>query len=159
MAGSYIKVEYRGEKGIAKALNRLLKQGQNLAPVLGDIGEYLLPSTQQRFVDMQAPDGTPWEPLSGTTLDMKAAKGARLDRILTDSGTLADTLHYQISSDTLSLGSNQEYAAMQQLGGITAPNSMIPGVEIPAREFLGIAPFEKDEVEAMLGNYLVKGLP
>ncbi len=108
---------------------------------------------------MQAPDGTPWEPLSGTTLEIKAAKGVRLDRILTDSGTLADTLHYQISSDTLSLGSNQEYAAMQQLGGITAPNSMIPSVEIPAREFLGIAPFEKDEVEAMVGDYLIRGLP
>ncbi|MCL1162468.1 phage virion morphogenesis protein [Shewanella chilikensis] len=159
MAGSYIKVEYRGEKSLTNALNSLLKQGSNLAPVLGDIGEYLLPSTQQRFVEMQAPDGSPWAELSSTTLELKAAKGARLDRILTESGTLADTLHYQISADTLSLGSNEEYAAMHQFGGITSPSSMIPGVEIPAREFLGMAPFEKNEVEAIVVNYLAKGLP
>ena len=156
MAGASIKVSVRGERTIAKALNSLLKQGHNLAPVLGDIGEYLLPSTQQRFVDMQAPDGSPWAELSGTTIEMKVAKGARLDRILTESGTLADTLHYQISADTLSLGSNQEYAAIQQFGGITAANSMIPGVEIPAREFLGMAPFEKDEVEAIVAGYLAQ---
>ncbi|MCE9679608.1 phage virion morphogenesis protein [Shewanella sp. AS1] len=159
MAGSYIKVDYRGEKGLTKALNSLLKQGHNLSPVLGKIGAYLHDNTQQRFVDMQAPDGSPWEPLSSTTLDMKAAKGARLDRILSDVGTLADTLHYQISSDTLSLGSNEVYAAMHQFGGITGERSWIPGVEIPAREFLGMAPFEKDEVEAIVGDYLIRGLP
>ncbi|MCL1127794.1 hypothetical protein [Shewanella surugensis] len=52
MAGSHIDITARGQVKVAKALNKLLRQGQSL----GDIAaEYLLESTQQRFVDQQAP--------------------------------------------------------------------------------------------------------
>lgn len=156
MAGASINVSVKGDRAIAKALNGLLKQGSNLKPALGDIGEYLLASTQQRFIDQQAPNGTPWAELSSTTVERKIKRGKRTDRILTEEGTLADTLHYQLTQDSLSLGSNEEYAAMQQFGGITSPSSIMPGNEIPAREFLGLAPFERDEVVDILAAHFTK---
>jgi len=140
MAGSFIQVEFRGLKSLTKAINKLLKQGQNLEPALREVGEYLVESTQQRFVDMQAPDGSPWEPLELATI----AKKKRPERILTESGTLADTLSYQLETDALLIGSNMEYAATHQFGRD----------EIPARPFLGIAPFERDEVLNILHDHL-----
>ncbi|AQS38586.1 phage virion morphogenesis protein, putative tail completion [Shewanella psychrophila] len=154
MAGTHIKVEAKGRTAITKALNSLLKQSGNLTPSLGDIGEYLLKSTQQRFIEQQAPDGSPWAELSSTTLERKQ----RTDRILTESGTLASSIHYQLGRNQLTLGSNEEYAAMQQFGGITSPFSMMPNQDIPARPFLGIAPFERAEVIDILQHHLAKAL-
>ncbi len=156
MAGTYIKVEARGRTAITKALNNLLKQSGNLTPALADIGEYLLESTQQRFIEQQAPDGAPWAELSSTTLERKIKQGERTDRILTESGTLASSIHYQLGRNQLELGSNEEYAAMQQFGGITSAKSMMPGNEIPARPFLGIAPFERKVIIDILEHHLAK---
>ncbi len=142
MAGSFISIDVRGQAQIAKALNRLLKQGSDLAPAFRDIGEYWLESTQQRFVDMQAPDGTPWESLAPETLTRKT----RTDKILTESGTLADTLNYQLGNNQLMLGSNLEYAATHQFGRDEAG--------IPARPFLGVAPFEQIEILDILRDHL-----
>lgn len=52
------------------------------------------------------------------------------------------------------LGSNEVYAAMQQFGGITSAKSMMPGNEIPARPFLGIAPYEREKVVDIVAGHL-----
>ncbi|PKG73170.1 phage virion morphogenesis protein [Shewanella sp. GutCb] len=158
MAGTQIKVEAQGRTAISKALNNLLKQSGNLTPALADIGEYLLESTQQRFIDQQAPNGSPWAELSSTTVERKITEGERTDRILTESGTLASSIHYQLGHNQLELGSNEEYAAMQQFGGVTSPFSMMPNQDIPARPFLGIAPFERAEIIDILQHHLAKAL-
>lgn len=142
MAGSFISVDVVGQKQIGQALNRLLKQGSDLEPALRDIGEYLLESTQQRFIDQQAPNGEPWDPLSPKTL----AKKKRQDRVLIETGTLVDTLHYQLGVNQLTLGSNMEYAATHQFGRESDG--------IPARPFLGIAVFERVEILAILRDHL-----
>jgi phage virion morphogenesis protein len=154
MAGVSIKVETKGLSELNKALQRLLAQGQDMSALYQDIGEYLLQTHQQRFVDQQAPDGTPWEPLSGTTL----ARKHRTDRILTEEGTLADTLHYQLNGNGLAFGSNQEYAAMQHFGGTTSPFSMFPNQDIQARPFLGIAPFEQQDILDLVESHLRRAL-
>ncbi|WP_299001722.1 phage virion morphogenesis protein [uncultured Shewanella sp.] len=146
MAGTHIDITARGQVKVAKALNQLLKQGQNLNPILGDIAEYLLESTQGRFVDQQAPDGKPWQPLSPDSLLTKK----RADRILTESSTLADTLNYQLAATHFRLGSPLEYAATHQLGRDEA--------NIVARPFLGLAPFERVEIMGMLNQHLSKVL-
>ena len=158
MAGSSIKITTQGDRAISEVLQQLLEQSQDLTPALTDIGEYLLETHQQRFIDQQTPDGNPWEPLSPTTL----ARKRREDRILTEEGNLANNLHYQItngsSSASLDFGSNEEYAAMHQFGGTTSPRSMMPKQEIPAREFLGLAPFEQGEVLNIITTYFANGL-
>ncbi len=143
MAGSFISVDVLGTSTVAKELNKLIQQSSNLDPAFRDIGEYLLESTQQRFVDQQAPDGEPWEPLSPKTL----AKKKRQDRVLTETGTLADTLNYQLGANQLQFGSNMEYAATHQFGR--------EADGIVARPFLGIAPFEQKEILAILQDHLM----
>ncbi|WP_065204260.1 phage virion morphogenesis protein [Shewanella woodyi] len=156
MAGTRIQVDVKGGAKITTALNNLLKQSGDLTPVFGEIGEYLLESTQQRFIEQQAPDGTPWAELSSTTMERKVKQGERTDRILTESGTLASSLHYMLGLNQLELGSNEEYAAMHQFGGITSSKSMMQGNEIPARVYLGIAPFEREEIINILQYHLAK---
>ncbi|GLX86366.1 phage morphogenesis protein [Thalassotalea loyana] len=150
MAGTFVDVQVRGDKAIVKRLNQISRKVDVLDAPLMEIGEYLLDNTQERFVSMQAPDGTPWEPLSETTL----ARKNRTDRILTESGTLADTLNYQLNATGLVLGSNMEYAAMHQFGGVTSSDSMMGEQEIPERAFLGVAPYEKVEILDILQSYL-----
>ena len=142
MAGTYIQVETIGLNQISKALNQLIKNGQDLQPALKEIGEYLLESTQRRFIDQQAPDGKPWAPLSPDTIRYKK----RPDRILTESGSLADTLRYQVSKTSMQLGTHLEYGATHQFGRDEA--------NIEARPFLGIAPFEREEVLKIVEGHL-----
>lgn len=151
MAGSSIKITTQGDRAISEVLQQLLEQSQDLTPALNDIGEYLLETHQQRFIEQQTPDGTPWEPLSPTTL----ARKRRGDRILTEEGNLANNLRYQLTNDGLEFGSNEEYAAMHQFGGTTSPFSMMPNQEIPAREFLGIADEDEQQILRILSAFLV----
>lgn len=152
MAGSFVQIKVTGANTIAKALNRLLKQSGDLSPALEDIGEYLVESTKQRFVDQQAPDGEPWEELSPTTLSRKKS-GLKI--LGGESGSLKDNLNYQLQGNSaLEVGSNEEYAAMHQFGGVTSSRSMFPNQEIPARPFLGVAPFEQTEILAILRDHL-----
>jgi len=152
MAGSFIQVEVKGQATIAKALNKLLRQGSDLSPALVEIGDYLVDSTQERFNDQQAPDGTPWEELSPLTLSRKKS-GLKI--LGGETGSLRDNINYQLQGgNTLLVGSNEEYAAMHQFGGITSSRSMFPNQEIPARPFLGVAPFEHKEILTILQNHL-----
>ncbi|MCZ4339644.1 phage virion morphogenesis protein [Shewanella colwelliana] len=155
MAGSSIKITTQGDRAISEVLQQLLEQSQDLTPALNDIGEYLLETHQQRFIDQQTPDGKPWEPLSPTTL----ARKRRGDRILTEEGNLANNLHYQLTSSlsgaSLEFGSNEEYAAMHQFGGTTSPRSMMPNQEIPTREFLGLADEDEQQILRILSAFLV----
>lgn len=140
MAGTTFTIEPSGLKDTAKAIQKLVDNGTSKL-ALADVGEYLLESTQQRFKDMQAPDGTPWEPLAIETINNKKRK----DRILTEEGNLADLLSYQVNDVELLLGSNLEYAATHQFGRN----------EIPARPFLGLAPFERKEVIAIIQDHIL----
>lgn len=140
MAGSFASLKVEGADNLAVMLNKYLKQGNDLTTPLRESGEFLLESTQERFRDMQAPDGEPWEPLSPKTLKHKK----RPDKILTETGTLADTLNYLVSGNSLELGSNMEYAATHQFGRD----------DIPARPFLGFAPFEEKEVLDIFRDHL-----
>jgi phage virion morphogenesis protein len=145
MAGSFIQVNVTGTKQLTALLNKFIQQGQNLEPAFREIGEYLIESHQERFRLEVAPDGELWEPLNPNTI---AKKGN--DRILRDSGTLADTLAYQISGDQLEFGTNREYAATHQFGR--------EADGIPARPFLGLSTGlfnDGDEIIAILQSHLL----
>lgn len=142
MAGTKFSIEPYGLKGTAQQIEKLVANGTSEL-ALREVGEYLLESTQQRFIEMQAPDGTPWEPLAIETLRNKK----RPDRILTEEGNLADLLSYQLNSNELLLGSNLEYAATHQFGRD----------DIPERPFLGLATFERKEVIAIIQDHILNG--
>jgi phage virion morphogenesis protein len=145
MAGNFISVELTGEKRLIKVLDKFIKQGQSLEPAFAEIGEYLLESHQERFKLEVAPDGTPWEPLAPKTLRKKDD-----DRILQQSGTMRDTLAYQISGDQLTFGTNMIYGATHQFGR--------EADGIPARPFIGLATGQwndEDEILDILKSHLL----
>jgi phage virion morphogenesis protein len=142
MAGGFVSVDVTGSSSIVNAFNRLIKNIDDTSPALIEIGEHLLDSTQKRFEEMKTPGGDSWEELAPATIKQKK----RTDRILRETGTLADTLNYQLGNDQLRFGSNLEYAATHQFGRDNA--------NIPAREFLGFSEQDEDEILAIFHQYL-----
>ncbi|MCU8031783.1 phage virion morphogenesis protein [Shewanella sp. SM73] len=151
MAGTQITITEHGFEGALTAFQQLIDRGQDLQPALSAIAEYLRGSTQDRITAGESPDGTPFAALSDFTL---GAKSRNQDKILIERGYLYN-LVYQVSSEQMQLGSNMVYAAMHQFGGTTAPNSMIPNKDIPAREFLGVSQDDEIEIIATVGDYLM----
>ncbi|GAB5378973.1 MAG: phage virion morphogenesis protein [Aliiglaciecola sp.] len=144
MAGTFLKIETVGDQNVQRFFSRLIQQGQQLEPALAEIGEYLLESHQRRFELEVAPDGALWEPLAPSTIKRK--KGD--DRILQDTGTMRDTLAYQILGDELHFGSGAEQAASQHFGH----------EDIPARPFVGLFDGQwndETEIEAILESHLL----
>ncbi|MGU3161019.1 phage virion morphogenesis protein [Vibrio cholerae] len=151
MAGVRYAVRINDDE-IHQRLNKLLEKGTDLTPAFATIGEDLLISHHQRFMDQESPDGVPWAPLSETT---QALKTKNVDTILVFNDFLRSTLNYQASPKELLFGSPLEYSATHQFGRTTAPNSMIPNKEIPARPFLGIDDGDRDMILDNLSDFLM----
>ncbi len=111
MAGSMLEVSVDTSLA-SKALGDLIERLGDLTTPLNDIAEYLHQSTDDRFRQQVAPDGSPWAPLAPSTLARK--KGSR---ILRAKGTLQDTLRHNVSSNELSFGTDRIYGAIHQFGG------------------------------------------
>jgi len=97
---------------IGKALDELAERIGDLTTPLNDIAEYLHQSTDNRFRQQVAPDGSPWAPLAPSTLARKKS-----GRILREAGTLQDTLRHSVSNNELSFGTDRPYGAIHQFGG------------------------------------------
>lgn len=73
--------------------------------------------------------------------------------LIGESRALSTTIRYQVGGNTLLVGSNQPYAAMQQFGGTKAEFPRLWG-DIPARPFLGVSPADRAAMMATLKDYL-----
>lgn len=111
MAGSILEVSVDASP-VGKALGDLIERLGDLTTPLNDIAEYLHRSTDDRFRQQVAPDGSPWAPLAPSTLARK--KGGR---ILRDKGALQDTLRHNVSRNELSFGTDRVYGAIHQFAG------------------------------------------
>ena len=147
---------------INQALNRLLENGQDLTPTFKDIGEELINSTKKRFTDEKAPDGSGWKELDSET---KKAKGH--SHILHQEGILAKQFSYQASGHELVIANLESYAALHQFGGggmkVDVPSYTRKGKTVraysfinntDARPFMGISTGDRDEIFAILTEYL-----
>jgi len=157
------------EDGFELRLKQLATQLDDMAPVMQDLGEYLVQSTQDRMLRGEQPDGRPFAPRSATTLARYAAKGFKFGaQPLNKSGEMRQQLHYQASSSGLSWGSNAIQAAVMQFGarkgafgsyegkgfGDTTPTISIPWGDIPARPFLGISGGDRSAIVEELEEWL-----
>jgi len=114
MAGASIAIRSKWEdRELREAFQRLERAAGNLEPALRDFGESWLNNTRARFEAEQAPDGTPWAPLSER---YKRRKTKNRDKVLTLSGELMRQLNYQVSGHSVAVGSPLEYAAVHQFG-------------------------------------------
>jgi len=144
---------------VLDVLNRLFEKAEDPRPVMRVIGEELVDSTKQRFQDAKDHNGNKWIANTPVTLDLYfqefGTRQARNKKPLTGkTRELQTTITYQVQGDQLLIGSPLPYAAMQQFGGTTAADSMIPGKTIPARPFLGISSDDESEILEIVSDYL-----
>lgn len=145
------------DQQVLDVLAKLTKRMGNLQPALQALGDDMVERTKQRFDSQTAPDGTPWAPLSATTLGLfagglgksyrkkdgslnkrggQALAGKRI--LIGESGDLSRQIFSKADTSSMTIWASPVYAAMHQFGGITAANSMIPGKSIPARPFMPV---------------------
>ncbi len=153
MAGAMLDVTLDlSQAGIA--LEELSRRFGNLTTPFNDIAEYLHQSTDDRFRQKVAPDGSPWAPLSAVTLARKKGTG-----ILREKGTLQDTLRHQVTSTELTFGTDRPYGAVHQFGqkkgaSGSSKGRPIPWGDIPARPYLGLSSDDETEVVLIIHDYL-----
>ena len=146
MSGAHIQIDFglQGEDEIQAALGAVVRQGSNLTDVFADFGEHLLISHRERWDRQEAPDGTPWVPLSPK---YQATKKKNADKILVLEGYMRDQLTYQVSPNSLQFGSNKIQAASHQFGD--------PDRGIPAREHLGMTDDDKTMLLEIASEHLL----
>lgn len=184
MAGAMLEVTIN-ESQVGKVIDELSQRLGDLSTPLNDIAEYLHQSTDNRFSQQIAPDGSPWAPLAALTLLRK-----KTTKILREAGTLQDTLRHSVSGNELAFGTDRPYGAIHQLGGKiehaarsqqvyfrqgkdgSVGNRFVKknksnfsqwvtrgasSTNMPARPYLGLSSEDETEILAIVGDYLVEG--
>lgn len=156
----------------SSAFQRLQHAMADTTPITRAIGVGLVTSTQDRFDDQVAPDGSAWAPLNPTYAAGK--RGAGILRESAMRGGLQGSITYRAGRTEVQVGSNKIYAGVHQGGAvITAKNSPFlvfkmggrlvktRSVTIPARPFVGISSDDQvmilDVVEGGLARALGSG--
>lgn len=172
-AGQEISIEL-DDREIRDALRRLFEAVGDLAPVMKNIGEYLVQATEQRFDSETGPDGEKWTAVSDATLDRKTHP-----KILTESHHLRQSIHPEPGKDAVTVGTNVPYGAIHQFGfdgplSIPAHTRLIKTAfgqklkhpveariapyelqqHMPARPFLGISDDDKEEILAIIEDHI-----
>lgn len=138
-----LDMEY-DDSAVVLAFQRMQQAGRNLKTPLADIGESMLISTDDRFVNQEDPDGVAWKDLKDETWKRK-----KNDKILTESQRLRGSFNYNAGDDELQWGSNVIYAAIHQLGGETKP-----GITIDARPSIGLSDDDRSEITDIMRDHL-----
>ena len=102
-------------------LRMLAAKGENLSPMLDELGQDEVARVVQRFEQSRSPDGTAWQAL-------KRPRPRGGDRPLQDTGVLMGSITAQAHGNILQIGTATDYAHYHQFGT----------QHIPARPFLGV---------------------
>jgi hypothetical protein len=103
-------------------LRLLATKGEDLTPMLDELGEDEVARVMLRFENSEAPDGTAWQAL-------KRPRPRGGDRPLQDTGVLMGSITAQVHGNILQIGTATDYAHYHQFGT----------QHIPARPFLGVS--------------------
>ena len=115
--------------------------------ILADIGEALVSSTVQHFVEGKGPDGEGWKPSERSARDG--------GKPLSDTGRLRQSIEYTTTPDSVMVGTNVIYGRIHQLGGEIRPKrkkalkvkgKLVSKVTMPARPYLYIDDEDREEV-------------
>jgi len=150
-----IEIQY-DDREVLDALHELQRRMGDLTPVMRGIAGVMADATERAFGNEEDPaTGLAWHPLMASTVKMR---GGDAHPILQRSGQLASSVVTDYGADFAQIGTNKVYAAMHQFGGVTSPNSMIPGKTIPARPFLGLGDDDQEEILDIVRGYLGEAL-
>lgn len=162
-----LTIQVQGLDTVQNQLLRLAQRGANLTPLLKNMGEQVLNSTQERFESSTDPDGNRWASnspvtfarLLGSRHTNKSGKiNARgVSRVMSKkplilSHTLQGSIRYQLNGQSVMVGTNMVYAKMMHFGGTKSAFPHLWG-DIPARPFLGISASDKQVLERMVVDY------
>lgn len=148
---------------LRRALARLSARLGDLSGPMEEIGQALVTDVDLAFREQRDPWGDAWRALSDVTLRRRRGTSAQ---ILSDSRRLAGSINYRAGRDSVEVGSNVVYAAMQHFGGRKSDFSHLWG-DIPARPFLPVDPVTgearladdtRDEVAGIVAAHLEAAL-
>ncbi len=146
---------------VLEALAKLALDPGDKRSLLDNIGSGVAESTRLRFIDQEAPDGTPWVP----SLRAKHQGG----ETLRDTGRLMNSITHAVSGDTVEVGTNVPYAHPLHFGATIKPTGgkflhfrAWPGgpwarkstVILPARPFIGINDDDAQEIADVITAFL-----
>lgn len=127
-----VDLDLRNEEQVSRRLRQLANVDPEQAmPV---IGETLVDLTKASFRNARDPYGTPWKPLSPTTMAMRR-QGASA-KPLQDTRRLYNSISAQRVNDGVAVGTNVVYAKVHQFGNDQNRFFGGPLAPIPARPFL-----------------------
>tara|TARA_Y100000815_G_scaffold150089_1_gene135949 strand:+ start:83 stop:586 length:504 start_codon:yes stop_codon:yes gene_type:complete len=158
-----LRVEMKSDQAFA-ALDRLAGALDDMSPVMADVGEFLLESTEERFDAGVDPEGAAWAPKSQTTIDAYVRRGKAVDRRpLWGPGEgvrLAKSFHFASGPSFVEIGTNAIQSAVMHFGakkgafGKTKRGSSIPWGDIPARPFLGLSESDQANIVELVEEWL-----
>ncbi len=145
-----------------------LKQAPRNKQLWSKAAQVLRKESMQCFKGQRAPDGTPWQPLAGSTAVQRAYRRTRSHRkrlkrmagyksktfqrsmanakILEDTGKLRGSVTTECDNTSARVGSNLIYAKTHQFG--------CKKRNIPARPFIGLSPQGKKLVLEVMQKHL-----
>ena len=149
-----IRIELK-EDEITAALASLSRALVNKTPVMQEIGEYMVASTQDRVARGLTPEGTPFAPRSQTTLAIYAAKKFSYGLPLNRSGVMRSGIFSEASENEVTIGSNAIQSAVMQFGAAKGSlGGSSPWGNIPARPFLGVSDDDRTNIIAIIEEWL-----
>lgn len=146
--GISLQVDLSGISKIQQLIANMQRKFSPAQPLLLAIAAQLRATTQDRFTTKKTPDGRAWT------------------SPLVKSGDLRKKLDIAANNDIARVGSNLEYAAIHQLGGVIKPKRakvlafslggqmvFAKKVKINANPYLGISESDEDEIAAVVKDF------
>ena len=168
-----INIQVEGLKAVQDKLKGMEDRLKNMQGLWHAVGNYMKRRTiNECFNKEQAPDGTPWQPLSQwrSKERLKRHKSGNY-KILQDTGELRRSIRFKAFPKYLIIGSNLKYSRIHQFGGTinskqfrtskkTYSHYIIKrSVTIPARPYLGITEQDKQYIlrtfEAFINRHVL----
>lgn len=157
MAGAQINLK-SGHELLATMKRVLDLTAEDWRAMHSIIGNDLVNSTKQRFIDEAGPTGDKWKELAPITLRNRKRKhkdgtpSINRETILRARDNLFDSIHFQSTVDSTAVGSNRIYAAIHQYGGQVVVNGRT--ITIPARPYLGLSDADKANIQDIINEYM-----
>lgn len=152
-------MDYRIEiddESIHRRLGYLLRRINDLTPLMREIGPILEDAAQKAFEDEASPDGVGWKKLSEVTIALRTESGHWPGKKLQVSGELAESITWQATPSSVTVGTNVIYAAVQQFGAEKREfKGVAPWGDIPARPFLGLSDDSRDDIRELVVRYVL----
>lgn len=146
MAGTALEFDFSDLDMIQERVDSLTDLDKD--ELLGALGTELESQTRRRITEeKESPDGEVWQPLTSKWATRKAQTSS--GGLLEFQGHLVDSIAWQIEGDSVAVGSEIVYAAIQHFGGAEVGRS-----GHPAREYLGLSPENIDDLEAVVSDFL-----